>query len=126
MKQTESITMEEIKARKEKLEKEIHQLENDFETRVGKVQRTLSGTFHPLSAIKKHPFKAVGTAVLVGFVLGLPRMRKSTSKNSRYGLSALLFDELKRLAARKAVEFTSEFVDEKISSMRNSSSSSRE
>lgn len=121
-KQNSDVSMKEIKARKEKLDREIDELEQRLETRMGKVQRTVLGTLQPLSAIRDNPFKAVGTAVLVGFIFGLPRRSKSGSGSAKSRFHTLLFDELKRIAARKAVEYTSDFVDEKIASTRKSSS----
>lgn len=121
-KQSSDLSMKEIKARKDKLDREIDEIEQRLESRMNKVQRTVLGTLKPLSAIRDNPFKAVGTAVLVGFILGLPRRKKSAPGITKSRFHALLFDELKRIAARKAVEYTSDFMDEKIASARKSSS----
>lgn len=120
-KQSSDLSMKEIKARKEQLDREIDEIEQRLESRMNKVQRTVLGTLKPLSTIRDNPFKAVGTAVLVGFILGLPRRKKSAPGIAKSRFHSLLFDELKRIAARKAVEYTSDFMDEKIASARKSS-----
>ena len=79
------------------------------------------GPFQPVEYIKKNPFKAVGTSVLVGVALGLMGKEKSSNgetsgRNShKEKLFDLLFDEVKRVAARKAATYLSDLVDERIS-----------
>lgn len=82
-----------------------------------KVKENTFGSLNPVSGIKKNPFKAVGIALLAGVAFGLAG-RKSTKKTSqhsdRYGFGTLLFDEMKRLAVRRATEYISTFVDSEI------------
>lgn len=113
--------MADIKRRKRKLEDDLELLEGDFEHRISSAQRKFLGPFQPVEYIKKNPFKAVGTSVLVGVALGLMGKEKSSNgetsgRNShKEKLFDLLFDEVKRVAARKAATYLSDLVDERIS-----------
>lgn len=113
--------MADIKRRKKKLEDDLELLEGDFENRITSAQKKVLGPLKPIDYIKKNPFKAVGTSVLVGVALGLMGKEKSSGMEASSGSSHkeklfdILFDEVKRVAARKAATYLSELIDEKIS-----------
>lgn len=118
--------MADIRARKKKLKSDLDLLENDFQGRISKAKGNILGSLQPLTMVKKNPVKAVGSAVLLGLAVGLavPK-RSSKSKNksssdssapSGPGFSSLLFDEMKRIAARKAAYYVSDLIDKNISS----------
>lgn len=116
-----NISMADIKRRKKKLEDDLELLEGDFEHRITSAQKKVLGPLKPIDYIKKNPFKAVGTSVLVGVALGLMGKEKSSGMEASSGSSHkeklfdILFDEVKRVAARKAATYLSELIDEKIS-----------
>lgn len=116
--------MSEIRKRKKKLEDDLELLEGDFENRITNVQQKVLGKIDPVSSIKKNPFKAVGTSVLIGLAIGLMG-EKGTSEEEieshvhKEKLFNLLFNEIKRVAARKTATYLSEFIDEQISNKRS-------
>jgi len=116
-----TISMADIKRRKKKLEDDLELLEGDFEHRISSAQKKVLGPLKPIDYIKKHPFKAVGTSVVVGIAFGLIGSGKSSNSTGTEGakhkekLFELLFNEVKRVAARKAATYISEMIDEKIS-----------
>lgn len=110
--------MTDIRARKRKLKNELELLEGGFENRVTGIREKVLGPLEPASFIKKHPFKSLGAAVFAGFLLGLPGKKrpsgpKTSPGTSGTGFSSLLFDELKRFAARRAMLYVSDFLDER-------------
>lgn len=114
--------MADIRRRKKKLEDDLELLEDDFENRISKAQKKILGPLQPIEYIKKNPFKAVGTSVIVGVALGLMGNNKSpdvdgtdSSNVHKERLFDLLFSEIKRVAARKAASYLSDLIDEKIS-----------
>lgn len=113
--------MADIRKRKKKLEDDLELLEDDFEHRISNAQKKLLGPLKPIDYIKNNPFKAVGTSVLLGVALGMVGNSKSSdgevsSDNiHKEKLFDLLFSEVKRVAARKAASYLSDFIDEKIS-----------
>ena len=115
--QNKDISIEDLKHRKERLKKEIEGLESEMDKSFTKVKENTFGSLKMVSRIKRNPFKAVGIAVIVGAAIGLTG-RKSPKKPSqgkdKYGFGALLLDELKRLAARRATEYISTIVDSEI------------
>lgn len=113
--------MADIRKRKKKLEDDLELLEDNFENRISGVQKKVLGTLKPIETIKRNPFKAVGTSLLVGLAIGMMGNEKSSGdgENSQHHhkekLLNLLLHEVKRVAARKAATFLSDFIDEKIS-----------
>lgn len=113
--------MADIRKRKKKLEDDLDLLEDDFEDRISSVQKKVLGPLQPINLIKENPFKAVGTSVLVGVALGLMGKEKSSGEkksvddSQKEKLFELLFNEVKRVAARKAATYLSDLIDERIS-----------
>lgn len=107
-------SVSDIKARKADLEKEIKRLENKFAKKTERVKKRVDSTMKPIQRIKKRPFVAVSFAVLTGFVLGSGtggRRRKNSTANKSDSLTSLITVELKKLAARRAIELISDYVD---------------
>lgn len=117
--------IEEIQVRKERLKNELEIIERKYAAKIGGVKRAVDGSLKPAEKIRRNPLKAVGYAVLVGFAVGLVKNSRSSKKRkkknkdnhsgeSRIGLTSLLVDEMKRLAARKAMVLVSDLVDDKV------------
>lgn len=117
--------IQEIQIRKERLQNELDAIETKYAAKIGGVKRMLNGSLKPAQKIRRNPLKAVGYAVLVGFSVGLLRKKKSSKKKknkqaqdhsgeSNVGFTSLLMNELKRLAARKAMVLVSEMVDKEV------------
>lgn len=112
--------MADIRKRKEKLKDDLETLEGNFEHRISGVQKRVMGTLDPLGYIKRNPFKVVGASILFGFTIGKIGTDKSSDEGEsdhrhQEKLFNLLFNEIKRVAARKAATYLSEFIDQKIS-----------
>jgi len=115
--QNKDISIEDLKHRKERLKKEIDSLESNMDDSFTKVKKNTIGSVSLSSGIKKNPFKAVGLSVLVGIAIGFTGKKspkKSVQNNNKYGFGTLLWDEMKRLAARRATEYITTFVDSEI------------
>lgn len=114
--------MADIRKRKKKLEDDLELLEGDFENRISSAKKKILGPLQPIELVKKNPFKAVGTSILLGAAIGLMGKEKSSSETAsvenshKEKLFDLLFNEVKRVAARKAATYLSKLIDEKISS----------
>lgn len=120
-----NISMSEVRKRKKKLEDDLELLEWDFENRLTNVREKVLGKIDPISIIKKNPFKAVGTSVLVGIAIGMMGKEEfseegeSSRQVHKEKLFNLLFNEVKRVAARKAATYLSDLIDEQISKKRS-------
>lgn len=112
--------MADIKKRKKKLKDDLELLEDDFEDRITNVQKKVADSLAIVSAIKKNPLKAVGTSVIIGLAIGLIGNDKSGKEKAESGhldkdrMTNLLFNEIKRVVARKAGTYLSEFIDSKV------------
>jgi ElaB/YqjD/DUF883 family membrane-anchored ribosome-binding protein len=131
MKASKNMPMSEFETHKEELKDEIRNLESGFELRVKKVKKRVMSTLQPVDQIKKNPFKSVAAAAGIGLLIGLMGRRKKRSNHSapvtvapRDGISSFLLSEIKHLAARKAMLYLSDLIDQQISSFRKDSSDS--
>lgn len=116
-----NISMADIRRKKKKLEDDLELLEDDFENRISRAQKKVLEPLKPIDYIKKNPFKAVGTSVILGIALGLMGNDKTSegevaSDIHKEKMFDLLFSEVKRVVARKAGSYLSDFIDEKMSS----------
>lgn len=118
----EKMSMIDIRRRKTRLKDDLELLEGSFENRYRKAKKSLLGSFKPVETIKKRPFQSIGVAVILGLAAGLSSKKKAASNGqensgtvpSRPGFTGLLFDEVKRLAARRAASYISEVIDERM------------
>ncbi len=119
-------TMKEIRFRKKKLKDDLELLEGNFEKRVHDIRERILGPFRPVLFIKKKPMYAMGIAVAAGIALGfinkggkkkknMDQQEVYSSSESSPGFTGILFDEIKRIAARRAASYVSDFVDQKFS-----------
>lgn len=125
MSKKKSMSMADIRLRKTRLKDDLELLEGSFENRFRNVKSSILGSFNPLDTIRKKPLQSLGIAVAIGVVAGLSgkKKRKKASGNTeeiiefdKPGFTGLLFDEAKRIAARRAAYYLSELVDQKLSS----------
>ena len=116
MEKEKNISIKEIKARKKALEEEIDRLENKYAKKSERMKKRVDSTLKPIKRIKEHPFASIGLAVFAGFIIGLPgrRKRKSDTASDTDKFSSMVATELKLLAARRTIDFVSEFVDNKV------------
>lgn len=109
--------MADLQERKKKLKKELENIKASVGGSASEVKDDVISSILPVEHIKKQPFKAVGIAVVAGFILGLPRLRGKNKKggdSKSYGFSSMLIEELKRMAARKAMIYITELVDDEV------------
>jgi hypothetical protein len=116
--------MNDVRIRKKKLKDDLELLEGNFEKRIHSTRKRIFGPLQPVSFIKNQPFFSVGIAIAAGFMLGLAKKggsqtekqppEKSSGKDTP-DFTGILFDEMKRIAARRAASYISDFVDQKLS-----------
>jgi hypothetical protein len=93
--------LESLQARKEALRKELEELEGKLESGIHNLQDDVSDRFKPVWWIKKYPLRAVGTAVLIGFLAG---NRDKSGALAGATVTASVVAALKTFAARKLVD----------------------
>lgn len=117
--------MEQIQERKRELENEIHRVEEKYSSKASSIEKTVQSTLRPVKKIRDKPFVAVGLSAALGFLIGVSGRKKRSRKKDRdlpeapavysgkqdSGFTSLVAGELKRLAARKAIAYFSEWVD---------------
>ncbi|MCH8549119.1 MAG: hypothetical protein LAT80_09585 [Balneolaceae bacterium] len=134
MKKKNEYSLDEIKEQRERLQNEIRGLETGFSDRITKIKGELNSITTPVQKIREKPLKSVAIAAGVGFLAGiLRRSRKSRKKSSAApaapvspppsgsGFTSMLMNEMKHLAARKAMFYLSELIDRQISELKDTS-----
>lgn len=123
MSKQETNRLDELEQRKRKIRTELNQLHHQLDGSMRNAGHKAAHSILPVKWIRKKPFKAIGASLLTGFILGLSRGRgkskkirkgESGSTESRPGMSSMIVDELKRVAARRAVQSIVEMVDEQL------------
>lgn len=123
MKKSSRETLKVLEQRKKQIEAELVQIQNDVDSSVDSIKERFLSSLLPVKMIHKKPFKAVGIAVLAGFTLGLPRLRlgkrrKGTAgRRDSQGVTSLMMDELKRIAARRAVGLFVDTLDDQLAKL---------
>jgi ElaB/YqjD/DUF883 family membrane-anchored ribosome-binding protein len=121
----QDLKKDDIKLRKKKLQDEIELIEDKYSRKANMISGGIESTLKPIHNIKKHPFKSVGVSIAVGLLIGISGRRRRKSNSSvpdaedrsggdRSGFTSLLIGELKRMAAKRAIVYISDFVDQKV------------
>ena len=127
MSKAKSHDYDNIQLRKQKLQEEIDSIEEKYSRQAKKINTSIQSTLKPVETIKNYPITSLGISLAVGFVVGFSGKRKkrkpasttsaseSTSRKSdKEGFSSILVGELKRMAAKRAMYFISDWVDKKV------------
>jgi hypothetical protein len=101
-------SLDQIKARKLALQKELEKLEAAVENDIGLIQSEMSDRMSPIWWIKKYPLRIVGTAVLIGFLTGSRNRNDSIAGTT---ITAAIIASLKAVAARKIVDEIVKLID---------------
>jgi ElaB/YqjD/DUF883 family membrane-anchored ribosome-binding protein len=113
----DDISLSDLQARKKNLELELEKIKESVSTSASDVKDGIISSVLPVERIRKKPFKSIGIAIAAGFILGLPRLRGKRIKGESvksYGFSSMLIDELKRMAARKAMIYITDLIDDEV------------
>lgn len=111
--------------RKTRLKDDLDLLEQSFEKRYSKFQINALGSFKPVEFIRKRPLQVVGAVLFLGLAISFTRRKKGSSGNGNDTVSyskkspsftGIVYDEMKRIAARRAASYMSEWIDQKITS----------
>jgi hypothetical protein len=71
--------LSELDKKKLKLEQELDEIKKDLESTIDSVSTKVSKSLEPIELVKKHPLKALGGSILLGFLFSY---RNSTFRNS--------------------------------------------
>lgn len=124
MNKNQYLTIDEIKQRKEKLQQEIDHIEEKYSQKATKIEGRIRSTLQPVQTIQKNPFKSIGVAIAVGFLIGYSGRKKNKASQATQsthtfdtepsGFTPLLMNELKRMAVHRAMIYLTGLVDHKI------------
>ncbi len=125
MNKKKNLNIDDIQLRKKKLQAEIELIEEKYSRKANKISDGIESTLKPIQSIRDNPFKSVGISIAVGFIIGVSGRRKHRSEavstdagksiaSANSGFTTLLMSELKRMAARRAMIYISDFVDRKV------------
>ncbi len=104
--------LDELEKKKQELEEELRQIQDELDNSIDRVRDDVSTKLDPKAIIKKHPLPIVGTAALVGFLLGHSGGSSQKQSSTKREFSGALLSELKKLATRKAISFATDYVED--------------
>lgn len=129
--------IDDLKRKKQELEAELEVIENELDDSITRVRSDVSNKLDPMQFIRRHPWPFVGASAILGFLLAgngsskekgaTAQVEKKDSDKQSNGDSdrifkPLLFNELKRMAARRLVTFASDYVDDILKSRKSEGS----
>jgi hypothetical protein len=124
------VKLSNLEKKKKELEEELIRLQDGIDKSIDDVKEGVSSGLEPKNMIRKYPLPIVGASVLVGFLLGrerkyssgIPSKRENTGNSfSDSGISR----ELKRIIAKKGLSFLMDYMDDKVASLKEKNSSSK-
>ncbi|MEX2350852.1 MAG: hypothetical protein WD529_00335 [Balneolaceae bacterium] len=104
------ISVKELEQRKRRIEAELKQIETSASTISDRYRGKVLSFLFPVKSIEKRPLRTVAIAVVTGYLIGSRcsrRSRGSTSASgaSLFSLKGLFTQEIKRVAAQRALRF---------------------
>lgn len=119
----ENITLQDIEQRKKRIEAELNQIQSKFrDGTTDNFRRSVISKIVPIDKIRQHPLAAVGLALAAGFLAGLPKkkseekeQKESHRANGQVRVKNLVFNELKRVLAKRTVHYFVDTVDSALS-----------
>lgn len=99
-----------LEKKKQEIQKELEVLQDDLEHSLDDIRTGVSSRLEVSYWIKKYPLESLGIAILGGFWFGIdPKSRIGQSTQVNF-----VWDELKSLLAKKAVQKIVKALEEKI------------
>lgn len=103
-----------LQQKKLELEEELNNLHRDLDDSLDKVRTEVSSQLDPKRLIRNHPLISVGTAAMVGFLLGHKRSHSSNKKSKGDSITDTIVTGLKGIAARKVIAMAVNFVEKRM------------
>jgi len=118
--------LKELEQRKKRIEAELNQIHQNLDNSFNKAKTSLVSLADPSGHIRRKPLHSLAIAVIAGFAIGYLKSQKKNNKTPssevqspqwapKPGIANLLFDEVRRMAARKAAVYLMDFLDTTIS-----------
>ena len=109
-----------LEQKKQKLREELEAIENALDKSIGKVKEEVSTTLNPKRVIRDYPLPALAASIAIGYLIGRDR-KKDTSypeEKTKKAKKSVLASELKYALTRKGVRLLLDFVDQKVSELK--------
>lgn len=103
--------IDKLEQKKQELKKELENIQNELDDSIEGVRNDVSSRLDPTEFIKKHPLPTVGLSILVGFLAGHKKTQVPTGSDSGPSMTALLWNEIKKIGTRKAVSFITDYTE---------------
>lgn len=112
----------EIEKKKQELEKELARLQQGLDKSFDEVKEDVSTTLDPKAIIRRHPLKALGASVALGFLFGSSSSKgRSGSGDHSTGMGHVIGYELKKALMKRGVGILLDFLDDKVDEIKKHS-----
>ncbi len=106
-----------IEKKKQELENELNRIQEGLDKSIDDVKEGVVESLDPKAIIRKYPLPILGASLLVGFLIGKPKGRRSKSSSS---FSSVLGYELKKHLTKRAVSLFLDAIDNQITQKKSS------
>lgn len=106
--------LDEIEKKKRELQAELDRIQDELDHSIDEVRTEVSSKLQPSEVVRRYPLPIVGASILIGFFVGhdFNRPRRSGTGHSEDSIfTSALWEEIKKLASKKAISFASEYVE---------------
>lgn len=122
--------LSDLEKKKKELEQELANIQDGIDKSIDGVREGVSTNMAPKNLIKKYPLPIVGASVVVGFLLGRERKYSSSSASkshsSQSDAGSTISKEIKRILAKKGINLLMDFLDNKVTALKEKKPSSED
>jgi hypothetical protein len=117
-----------LEKKKQELEQKLVSIQNGLDRSIDDVKDGVASNMDPKNLVRKYPLPIVGASILAGFLLGRERKNYNSISSKKYSRSidrdSGITRELKRLLAKKGMSLLLDFIDNKVSELKQNKPSS--
>ncbi|MBD3615914.1 MAG: hypothetical protein HUJ22_05010 [Gracilimonas sp.] len=124
------VKLSNLEKKKQELEDELIRIQGGIDKSIDEVKEEVSSNMDPKNLIKKYPLSIVGASIVAGFLLGRERKNYRRTSSKRYSSDSVpdsgITKELKRMLAKKGLSLLMDYLDDKVTSMKEKNKGSED
>jgi hypothetical protein len=112
--------VDKVAIKKKELEQNLLRLQQDLEHNFSEVKGDVGKSVNPTKYVRKYPLPVIGTAVAIGFVMGISGRGKTRTKSPiKSSIAEGIGSSLKKRLSQKAVDMALDYLENRFSGTRN-------
>lgn len=124
------VKLSNLEKKKQELEEELIRIQGGIDKSIDEVKEEVSSNMDPKNLIKKYPLPIVGVSIVAGFLLGRERKNYRRTSSKRYNSDSVsdsgIAKEIKRMLAKKGLSLLMDYLDDKVTSLKEKNKGSED